>query len=161
MVVRGNRIRVDEYSRVDGYEDVFALGDIAYMEAPDWPKGHPQLANVAINQAKHLAANMRRMQTGATLKPFRYKNPGTMATIGKRKAVVDLPGVRFQGLFAWLVWMFLHLMLILSVKNKLIIFINWAISYFTNDTTLRLILLPTRKQMSMMKEMPESGAPPA
>jgi NADH dehydrogenase len=80
------------------------------------------------------------------LKAFDYKNPGTMATVGKRKAVVDLPFMSFQGRLAWLVWMFLHLMLILSVKNKLIIFINWAVSYFTNDTTLRLILLPTKRR---------------
>jgi len=152
VLVRGNRIRVDDRSRVAGYEHVFALGDIAYMETPDWPKGHPQLANVAINQAKHLAKNMQRMLAGRPTQPFRYKNPGTMATIGKRKAVVDLPRFHFQGLFAWLVWMFLHLMLILSVKSKLIIFINWAISYFTNDTTLRLILLPTRKQIELVQE---------
>ena len=86
------------------------------------------------------------------LKKFSYKNPGTMATIGKRKAVVDLPYWKFQGFFAWLVWMFLHLMLILSVKNKLIIFINWAVAYFTNDTTLRLILLPTRKQIELAEQ---------
>lgn len=149
MVVRGNRIKVDSFNNVPGHPEIFALGDIAYMETPDWPKGHPQLANVAINQAKHMAKNMKKLLQGKELKPFEYKNPGTMATIGKRKAVVDLPSISFQGLFAWLFWMFLHLMLILSVKNKLIIFINWAISYFTNDTTLRLILLPTRKQIEM------------
>jgi NADH dehydrogenase len=149
MLVRGNRIKVDTYNKVVGTENVYALGDIAYMEAPDWPKGHPQLANVAINQAKTLASNLKRMLLKVPLKEFKYKNPGTMATVGKRKAVVDLPSFSFQGFFAWLVWMFLHLMLILSVKNKLIIFINWAISYFTNDTTLRLILLPTRKQVEL------------
>lgn len=151
-LVRGNRIKVDRYNRVEGMEHVFAIGDIAYMESPEWPKGHPQLANVAINQAKHLVKNLRAMEKGGEPKPFVYKNPGTMATVGKRKAVVDLPFWSFQGFFAWLVWMFLHLMLILSVKNKLIIFINWAISYFTNDTTLRLILLPTRKQIELAAE---------
>lgn len=152
MLVRGNRIKVDEYNRAIGHPDIFALGDIAYMESKEWPKGHPQLANVAINQAKHLARNFNRMQQGKELERFTYKNPGTMATVGKRKAVVDLPWWSFQGFFAWTVWMFLHLMLILSVKNKLIIFINWAISYFTNDTTLRLILLPTRKQIQLAEE---------
>lgn len=152
LLVRGNRIRVDEYNRVTGLNNVFAIGDIAYMETKDWPKGHPQLANVAINQAKNLAHNMKSLLHGKALKPFVYKNPGTMATVGKRKAVVDLPYWKFQGFFAWLVWMFLHLMLILSVKNKLIIFINWAIAYFTNDTTLRLILLPTRKQIELAEE---------
>lgn len=148
-LVRGNRIQVDEFHKVKGLEHVYALGDVCYMEAPDWPKGHPQLANVAINQAKNLARNFS--QPGRE-KPFRYKNPGTMATVGKRKAVVDLPSFSFQGVLAWLTWMFLHLMLIVSVKNRLIIFINWAVSYLTNDTTLRLILLPTRKQIELAQE---------
>lgn len=152
LLVRGNRIKVDEYHKVIGLNNVYALGDIAYMETPEWPKGHAQLANVAINQAKNLAHNMRQLLNGKSLKKFTYKNPGTMATVGKRKAVVDLPFISFQGVFAWLVWMFLHLMLIVSVKNRLIIFINWAISYFTNDTTLRLILLPTHKQVELAKE---------
>lgn len=152
MLVRGNRIKVDQYNKVEGTQNVFAIGDIAYMENTDYPKGHPQLANVANSQATTLAQNMRRMLKGAELKTFKYKNPGTMATVGKRKAVVDLPWIKFQGFFAWLVWMFLHLMLILSAKNKLIIFINWAISYITNDTTLRLILLPTRKQIELAEE---------
>ncbi len=156
LLVRGKRIRVDEFHRVAGMENVFAIGDVSYMETPDWPKGHPQLANVAIHQAKNLARNLCSKKTP---RPFRYKNPGTMATVGKRKAVVDLPRFSFQGVFAWLVWMFLHLMLILSVKNKLMIFINWAIAYFTNDTTLRLILLPSRKQIELAEEeMPSSTA---
>lgn len=150
--VKGNRIAVDEYNRIKESPEVFAIGDIAYMETKDWPKGHPQLANVANNQAKHLAHNLKRMLDGKDLQPFVYKNPGTMATVGKRKAVVDLPAFSFQGIFAWVFWMFLHLMLILNVKNKLIVFINWAVSYFTNDTTLRLILLPTRKQIEIAKE---------
>ncbi len=151
-LVRGNRIKVDQFSRIEGYDNVFALGDVSYMETPEWPKGHPQLANVANNQAKQLSKNLYYLADGRELQPFRYKNPGTMATVGKRKAVVDLPSFSFQGFFAWVVWMFLHLMLILSVKNKLIIFINWAISYVTNDTTLRLILLPTRKQVELARE---------
>lgn len=152
MLVRGNRIKTDQHNCVEGMKHVFAIGDISYMENDAWPKGHPQLANVAVNQAKHLAKNLKRSWKGKEMLPFKYKNPGTMATIGKRKAVVDLPFISFQGLFAWFVWMSLHLMLILSVKNKLIIFIEWAISYFTNDTTLRLILLPTKKQIELAVE---------
>lgn len=159
--VKGNRIAVDEYNRIKESPEVFAIGDIAYMETKDWPKGHPQLANVANNQAKHLAHNLKRMLDGKDLQPFVYKNPGTMATVGKRKAVVDLPAFSFQGIFAWLFWMFLHLMLILNVKNKLIVFINWAVSYFTNDTTLRLILLPTRKQIEIAKEHKQLQDTPA
>jgi NADH dehydrogenase len=145
-LVRGNRIKVDAYNRVEGLENIFAIGDIAYMETAEFPKGHPQLANVAIAQAKNTVKNIENIVNQKPLVPFKYKSPGTMATVGKRKAVVDLPFMSFQGRIAWLVWMFLHLMLIVSVKNRLVIFINWAISYFTNDTTLRLILLPTRKE---------------
>jgi NADH dehydrogenase len=155
-LVRGNRIKVDEFNRIEGLHDVFAIGDIAYMETKDFPKGHPQLANVAIAQAKNLVSNIENLMERKPLKPFKYKNPGTMATVGKRKAVVDLPFVSFQGRFAWFIWMFLHLMLIVSVKNRLIIFINWAVSYFTNDTTLRLILLPTRKAKLEQVKLPEA-----
>ncbi len=151
-IVRGNRIKVDEMNRVEGLQNVFAIGDIAYMETKEWPKGHAQLANVANNQAKNLAGNFVRLLKNKPLLPFKYTNPGTMATVGKRKAVVDLPFMSFQGVLAWLTWMFLHLMLILSVKNKLMIFINWAISYFTNDTTLRLILLPTAKEVEQAED---------
>ena len=151
-ITRGNRLVVDEYNKVKGLENIYAMGDIAYMETKDFPKGHPQLANVAINQAKNLAGNFRNMLRSKDITPFKYTNPGTMATVGKRKAVVDLPFASFQGVFAWLTWMFLHLMLILSVKNKLFIFINWMVSYFTNDTTLRLILLPTEKEMEFVEE---------
>jgi NADH dehydrogenase len=115
------------------------------METAEFPKGHPQLANVAIAQAKNLVSNFKKFAERKMPSPFIYKSPGTMATVGKRKAVVDLPFMSFQGRFAWFIWMFLHLMLIVSVRNRVFIFINWAISYFTNDTTLRLILLPTKK----------------
>jgi len=148
-LVRGNRIKVDMYNRVEGFDDVFAIGDISYMETKNFPKGHPQLANVAIAQAKNTVKNLEHLIHQKPLSVFEYTNPGTMATVGKRKAVVDLPFISFQGRLAWMVWMFLHLLLIVSVKNRLIIFINWAISYFTNDTTLRLILLPGKKQVDI------------
>lgn len=134
------RMKVDRTSLVAGYKNIYAVGDISYMETPKYPKGHPQLANVAINQAKNLAVNLKALQTNKALNEFEYKDLGSMATIGKNKAVVDLPFVKFKGFFAWLTWMFVHLMLILSVKNKLIIFINWAWAYITKDTSLRLIL---------------------
>lgn len=152
-IVRGNRLKVNRQNIVEGTDNVFAIGDIAYMEDEAWPNGHPQLANVATNNGKHLVNNLERLAKGEEMQPFVYKNPGTMATIGKSKAVVDLPFVSFQGFFAWLFWMFLHLMLILSVRSKLFIFINWAISYLTNDTTLRLILLPTRKQVELKEHI--------
>jgi NADH dehydrogenase len=136
----GNRFVVDRFNKVKGCKDIYAVGDIASMETPLYPKGHPQVANVAINQAKNVAANLIRIQKGKTEREFEYKDLGSMATIGRNKAVVDLPFWKFKGYFAWLVWMFLHLMLILSVRNKLIIFINWAWTYITKDSSLRLIL---------------------
>lgn len=140
VYVKGNRIEVNRINQVRGYENIFALGDIASMKTPKFPGGHPQLANVAINQAKLLAKNLKRIANGRQPEEFEYRDLGSMATIGKNKAVVDLPGWSFKGFFAWLVWMFLHLMLILSVRNKLIIFINWAWTYLTRDTSLSLIL---------------------
>ncbi|MFV0470743.1 MAG: NAD(P)/FAD-dependent oxidoreductase [Paludibacteraceae bacterium] len=137
-----NRYAVDRYNLVKDTESIYALGDIAYMETPNYPKGHPQVANVAINQGKNLAKNIIRSLQGKSLIEYTYKDLGMMATIGKNKAVVDLKPIRFQGFFAWAVWMLLHLMLILSVRNKLIIFINWAWAYITKDTSLRLIFNP-------------------
>jgi NADH dehydrogenase len=136
----GNRIKVNRINQVNGTQNIFAIGDIASMETPKYPKGHPQVANVAINQAKNLASNLKKSLKGIKGKEFEYLDLGSMATIGRNKAVVDLPFFKFKGYFAWLIWMFLHLMLILSVRNKLIIFINWAWAYLTKDTSLRLIL---------------------
>lgn len=141
----GNRIKVDRFNRVDQLDRVYALGDIAYMETPRYPKGHPQVANVAINQARNLARNFARVEKGQAQKVYEYRDLGSMATIGRNKAVVDLPFFRFKGCTAWLVWMFLHLMLILSVRNRLVIFINWAWLYLTKNTSLRLILMPEDK----------------
>lgn len=142
----GNRIKVNRYNQLEKHQEIFAVGDIAYMETVKYPKGHPQVANVAINQAKNVATNLTRILNDKPLLEFEYKDLGSMATIGTNKAVVDLPNFKFKGYFAWLVWMFLHLMLILSVRNKLIIFINWAWAYITKDTSLRLIL--TQKQQT-------------
>ena len=142
----GNRLKVNRINKVFETENIFALGDIAFMETPKYPKGHPQLANVAINQAKLLAKNLNGLQQARQTKEFEYKDLGSMATIGTNKAVVDFPFIYFKGYFAWLVWMFLHLMLILSVKNKLIIFIDWAWAYITKDTSLRLILAQDKKK---------------
>jgi len=139
-ITRGNRLVTNRYCEVEGVPGVYAIGDIAYMATPKYPNGHPQLANVAISQASLLAHNFKRELKGKPRLEFEYHNKGTMATVGKRKAVVDLPGFSFQGLFAWLTWMFVHLMLILSVKNRLFIFLNWMMSYFANDSTLRLML---------------------
>ena len=143
-MVRGNRIKTNRYGEVEGLDGVYAVGDIAYMPTPKYPNGHPQLANVAIAQAAHLARNFKRKKKGKPRIEFEYRNKGTMATVGKRKAVVDLPGFSFQGRLAWFTWMFVHLMLLLNVRNKLIVFFNWTMSYFANDSTLRLMLKADR-----------------
>lgn len=139
-LTHGNRIKVNRINQVAGCENIFAIGDIGYMETPKYPKGHPQVANVAINQAKNLAKNLKRMIMGKLPVDYEYTDLGSMATIGRNKAVVDFPFIRIKGYVAWFIWMFLHLMLILSVRNKLIIFINWAWTYVTKDSSLRLIL---------------------
>jgi len=145
--VRGGRIKTNRYSESELVKNIYAIGDIGYMETPKYPKGHPQLAAVAIEQAKVLAKNFRKMAEGKKLDEYEYHNKGTMATVGKRKAVVDLPKFSFHGRLAWLTWMFVHLMLILSVKNKIIIFITWVYSYFNNDSTLRVLIKPVAKKV--------------
>jgi len=139
-ITPNKRIRVNRINKVLEMEDIYAIGDLALMETPKYVKGHPQLANVAINQAKNLARNLKKIQLNKKLKEYEYKDLGTMATIGRNKAVVDFSFMKITGIYGWFIWMFLHLMLILSVKNKLVIFINWAWSYVTKDTSLRLIL---------------------
>jgi len=143
LIVRGNRIKVDRTNKIIGSENVYAIGDIAYMETPLYPHGHPQVANVAINQAKNLAVNLVRQVTGNKhyQDEFEYKDKGSMATVGKNKAVVDIPKpkIHFGGWLAWMVWMSLHLVLIVGVKNRLQIFVNWAYKYFTSDQSLRLL----------------------
>lgn len=139
-----NRYKTDRFNRVFGYENIFAIGDIAYMETPKYPQAHPQVANVAINQGKNLGRNFLRKSENEW-KEYEYNDQGSMATIGKHRAVVDLPNFKFQGFLAWYFWMFLHLMLILSVRNKIAIFFNWMWSYLNKDSSLRLIIIPNKK----------------
>lgn len=145
VIAPGNRIKVNRQNLVIGSQEIYAIGDLAYMETALYPKGHPQLANVAINQAKTLAKNLKYQLKGQSLKAYEYKDLGTMATIGRNKAVVDIGKLHIKGYIAWFIWMSLHLMLILSTRNKLIIFINWAWAYMTKDTSLRLILRGSKK----------------
>lgn len=139
-ITHGNRLKVDRFSQVTGVPNVYALGDIAYMEEEAYPEGHPQVAQVAIQQGKHLAANLKAKLAGKPLKAFHYRDLGSMATIGRRLAVVDLPKWKFQGTFAWFVWLFVHLFAILGARNKLIVFINWVWNYVFYDQSLRLII---------------------
>ena len=144
LIARGNRIKVDRHCRMAGNEDIYVAGDLAYMETAAYPNGHPQVASVAIQQADLLATNFKIMQR--RLRPdkfyeFEYRDKGSMATVGRNLAVVDIPKpkLHFGGVFAWLIWMSLHLMLILGVKNRFFVFSNWLYNYFTYDQNLRLI----------------------
>ncbi len=140
IIMRGGRMKVNEYNQVEGYQNVFALGDVALMTEEKFPNGHPQVAQPAIQQGKLLAKNLVELIKGNELKAFKYNDLGSMATVGRNLAVVDLPFWKFQGFFAWLTWMFVHLMAIVGVKNKLLIFINWLWNYVTYDQSLRLII---------------------
>lgn len=144
VITRGGRVKVDRFNLVEGLSNVFAIGDLCYMEEEKFPNGHPQLAQTAMQQGKLLAKNLSNLLKGTEMKPFSYNDLGSMATVGRNLAVVDLPFWKFQGFFAWLTWMFVHLMSILGVKNKLFIFLNWVWSYFTYDQYLRLIIRPRK-----------------
>ena len=144
FIAKGNRIKTDRRCRVQRHENIFAIGDVAYMEEPAWPNGHPQVAPVAMQQADMLADNLRHIEMRSGEKQmldFVYNDKGSMATVGRNLAVVDVPKpkLHFKGFFAWMIWMSLHLMLILGVKNRFFVFCNWVYNYFTKDQNLRLI----------------------
>lgn len=136
-----NRLKVNEFNQIEGVNDIYALGDVAIMLSEEkYPKGHPQLAQAAIQQGKNVAKNLILLQKNKKMHPFKYKNLGTMATIGRNKAVVELKAKHFSGFFAWVVWMTVHLQSILGIKNKWIVFMNWVWNYFTYNLSLRLII---------------------
>lgn len=137
-VVKSNRYMVDRYNRVKGYENIFAIGDIAYMETPLYPNAHPQVANVAINQGKNLAKNINNRNT-KNWSEYEYKDLGNMAIIGKYKAVVDLPFIKFKGFLAWMTWLGLHLLFMYSFRNKLFTLLNWIFNSF-GSSSLRFII---------------------
>jgi NADH dehydrogenase len=139
---KNNRLLVDRFNKVKGYSNIFALGDVALMDEPRFPNGHPQVAPVAIQQASLLARNLSRAKAKKEMVPFSYKDKGTMATVGRNLAIVELPKARFYGTFAWMIWMFIHLMSIVGIRNRFLILVNWLWNYVTYDTSLRLILKP-------------------
>jgi len=150
---RGRRILVDEYNTVLSTQNIFAIGDICLQTSDQpYPNGHPQLAQVAIQQGKLLGENLKRMVENKPLRPFHYKNKGSMAIIAKYKAVVDLPKGFFKGFFAWLVWLFIHLIPIASFRNKFTLMFNWFFAFITNDPTLRLIISKDKKKEEKVKE---------
>lgn len=141
---KGNRIKVDAYNRIVGLNDVYVIGDASLQTSDsDFPEGHPQLAQVAIQQGECLAKNFKRQATNKAMKPFKYVDKGSMAIIGSNQAVADLPGVHFNGLFAWLLWAGVHLFSLINYRNRWRTFYNWSIDYLTKNQDLRLILRPS------------------
>lgn len=145
-IIGGNRISVDEFNQVLGAGNCFAIGDVAAHVSADDPKGLPMLAPVAQQQGKHLAKNLLKHLHKEPLIPFEYKNKGVMATIGRKKAVVDLPHYKFQGGFAWIVWMFIHIFSLVGFRNKAVAFIDWLTNYFSYDRPLGLIIRPFNRK---------------
>jgi NADH:ubiquinone reductase (H+-translocating) len=135
------RLKVDQYNRVKGYDNIFAIGDVALMEGdPAYPNGHPMMAPPAMQQGELVATNIVNLLEKKPLKSFRYKDKGSMATVGRNKAVVDMKTVKFQGFFAWFVWMFIHLISLIGFRNKFFVLMNWLMSYFSYDKSNRLII---------------------
>ncbi|WP_111708025.1 NAD(P)/FAD-dependent oxidoreductase [Lutibacter citreus] len=146
VIERAARIKVDEFNKVIGYKNIFAIGDIACMDTKEFPKGHPMMAQPAIQQGKHLAKNLIAQLENKDIRPFKYNDKGSMATIGRNKAVVDLPKWKFQGVFAWFVWMFVHLFSLIGFRNRAVVFFNWVYNYIRFDRETRLIIRPFKNK---------------
>jgi len=146
IVKNAERIKVNSYCQVEGYENIFAMGDVACMIDTNHPQGHPMLAQAAIQQGQLLGENIIRKIKNQPMKPFVYNDKGTMATIGRNKAVVDLPHYHFSGVFAWFVWMFVHLFSLIGFKNKAVVFLNWVYNYIRFDREGRLIIRPFKRK---------------
>ena len=146
FVTRGNRLLVNEFNQVKGFDHIFAIGDVACMISDEYPKGLPMMAQPAIQQGDQLGENILRFIEEQPMKPFAYKNKGVMATIGRNKAVVDLKRFKFQGVFAWYVWMFVHLFFLIGFRNRMVVFINWVYNYVRFDREARLIIRPFKKR---------------
>ncbi len=150
--IQNGRIIVDEFNKVKNCDNIFAIGDISSQQSEEFPRGYPMLAPVAMQQGKLLASNLVKLNKDKPLKSFVYKDKGSMATIGRNKAVVDLNSIKFSGLFAWFVWMFIHLLSIIGFRNKLVVFSNWLWNYFTYDRGTRLIIRPFVRKPAKEKE---------
>ena len=146
LVKNVERIRVNHFNQVVGYNNIFAIGDIATMETEKYPQGHPMMAQPAMQQGVLLAENLVQLLSQKPMKPFEYNDKGAMATIGRNLAVVDLPHYHFSGVFAWFVWMFVHLFSLIGFKNKAVVFLNWVYNYIRFDREGRLIIRPFKKK---------------
>ncbi len=146
-ITKGNRLLVNQFNQVKGFDTIFAIGDIACMVNDEFPQGLPMMAQPAIQQGQQLGENMVRLIEKQPMQPFKYKDKGAMATIGRNKAVVDLPKFKFQGVFAWYVWMFVHLFFLIGFRNRMVVFINWVYNYIRFDREARLIIRPFKKKL--------------
>lgn len=144
---KSRRIETDEINRIKGFQNIFAIGDVAVMTTPDLPDGHPGVAQVAIQQGKHLAKNLAAIINNQPVTPFKYNDKGSMATIGRNKAVADLGKVKFQGFFAWILWSVVHLFSLIGFKNRLFVFMTWISKYFSYNASTRLILRPFNRNL--------------
>lgn len=155
LIGRGGRIKVDRFNRVEGLNNVFAIGDQSVISGDEeYPNGHPQLAQVAIQQGTLLAKNLIRQEKGKEMKPFHYRNLGTMATVGRNRAVAEFSKVKMQGWFAWMMWLVVHLRSILGVRNKAVVLLNWMWNYFTYDQSMRMIVYARKaKEISDREEV--------
>ncbi len=152
ILAKGNRIQVNQYNQVIGYNNIFAVGDVACMQTEDTPKGHPMMAQPAMQQGRNLGENLLRLLDNRPLIPFVYKDKGSMATVGRNKAVVDMKNVKFQGVFAWFVWMFVHLFFLIGFRNRMVVFVNWVYNYIRFDREARLIIRPFNRNYSAFKD---------
>ena len=143
IIVRGNRYKVDEYNRMEGFDNIFTIGDIAFMTSDKaFPNGHPMVGTVAQQQGKLLGNNILNLLAKKPLKSYKYFNLGSMATIGRHKAVVEIFGIKIQGFLAWFCWMFVHLMLLVGYRNRVLVFMNWVWNYFSYQRAIRIITRP-------------------
>jgi NADH dehydrogenase len=152
LIAGGNRLNVNEYNQVIGHREIFAIGDIACMQSEDNPRGHPMMAQPAIQQGRNLGDNLVKLLQNKPLKPFAYKDKGSMATVGRNKAVCDLKNVKFQGVFAWFVWMFVHLFFLIGFRNRVVVFVNWVYNYIRFDREARLIIRPYKRDYRQFKD---------
>jgi len=145
-IAGGNRISVDEYCKVKNYDNIYAIGDVASMVLEDFPRGHPMVAPVAIQQGELVADNIIAQLKGKPAKPFVYFDKGSMATVGRNKAVMEAKGIKMGGFIAWLAWLFVHVMSLVGFRNKITVTLGWLYNYFTYDRTLRLIIRPFKNK---------------
>jgi NADH dehydrogenase len=140
-ILKNNRIKTNVFNQVEGYENIFAVGDVAAMITEETPNGHPMVAQPAIQQGENLAYNLKKLLKGdKKLKPFKYWDKGSMATIGRNKAVADINGLKVGGFLAWVIWLFIHVLFLVGFKNKIFVLLNWVNSYFSYDKSNRLII---------------------